>query len=81
MGAPNPTRLSTALPKLRVTCQFRLVRTFRSMIFSLQASNGAISLAGNDALILVLFERLNDLTARLEVFEADSAGLIAMTVI
>jgi len=28
------------------------------MILSLQDSNGAISLAGKDALILVLFERL-----------------------
>ena len=33
--------------------------------------------AGKDALILALFERLNDLTARLEILEADNAALRA----
>ena len=33
--------------------------------------------AGKDALILALFERLNELTARLEILEADNAALRA----
>src|SRR5215468_3344502 len=33
--------------------------------------------AGKDALILALFERLNDLTARLEILEAENAALRA----
>jgi len=33
--------------------------------------------AGKDALILALFERLSDLTARLEILEADNAALRA----
>ena len=38
---------------------------------------GLLDSAGKDALILALFERLNDLTARLEILEAENAALRA----